>query len=310
MANKKLLASVAIVTYNGEEFLEEVLNGVAAQKTDFDFELIVIDSSSTDRTPEILERRLKDFPHHQYLQIPQKEFGHGKTRNLAVERAEGQFVAFLTQDATPAGPYWLADLIRPMLLSEAVVGVIGRQHPRPDCCPINKQDVIGTFAGLGNGLGITLYEKNVHITTQAQRDHVRFYSDANSALRKPADGSAPYRDVNYAEDQAYGEDLIAAGKIKAYTPFATVVHSHNYPLAVYRQRIYDEFLGLKKLGQPIPQLGLLETAKLVVKGTLKDWRFIVRDRDYSRRAKLKWAVLTPLYNYHRWTTVRSVGRAT
>lgn len=308
MPANNIRATIALVTYNGEEFLDEVLNGIAAQQADFEFEVIAIDSSSTDRTAEILKKRLSTFAHHQFIQIPKSEFGHGKTRNLAVAKAKGEFVVFLTQDATPAGPHWLSDIIRPMLLNKDVVGVIGRQHPRPDCCPINKQDVIGTFAGLGNGLGITLYENNHHIVTQGQWDHVRFYSDANSALRKPTDGSAPYRDVPYAEDQAYGEDLIKAGKIKAYTPFATVLHSHNYPLEVYRQRIIDEFSGLKSLGHPIPQLNFRQMVRLIVRGTLKDWRFILRDRDYSRRAKLKWSLLTPFYNYHRWSSVRSVGR--
>ena len=41
------------------------------------------------------------------IEIAPDEFGHGRTRNLAAERASGDVIAFLTQDATPV-PGWLA----------------------------------------------------------------------------------------------------------------------------------------------------------------------------------------------------------
>ncbi|MDF2713790.1 MAG: putative glycosyltransferase [Paenibacillus sp.] len=47
--------SVVMAVYNGERYLEQAVKSVLAQTYD-NFELIVVDDGSTDRTPEILRR--------------------------------------------------------------------------------------------------------------------------------------------------------------------------------------------------------------------------------------------------------------
>ncbi len=49
------MISVCTPVYNGEKFLEECVNGVLAQRYD-NFEYIIVDNASSDRTPEIIER--------------------------------------------------------------------------------------------------------------------------------------------------------------------------------------------------------------------------------------------------------------
>ena len=50
----KNLVSVVIPVKNGEEFLDEVLTVTLAQKTDFPYEVVVIDSGSKDSSLEII----------------------------------------------------------------------------------------------------------------------------------------------------------------------------------------------------------------------------------------------------------------
>ena len=148
-------ATVAILTYNGEQYLREVLDAVTGQEADFEYEVLVIDSGSTDGTLDLV-RSYRSVRLHE---IPNGEFGHGRTRNLAVSLAKGDFVAFLTQDAVPADPGWLSEMLRPFEISPDVAGVFGRQVPRPDCCPTVKRDVTKVFAGLGPDTAVLLQRR-------------------------------------------------------------------------------------------------------------------------------------------------------
>ncbi len=98
-------ASVVILTYNGEKYLSQVLEMIGRQKVK-PREVIVIDSGSTDRTLEILRQHAV-----QLIQIPNDEFSHSRTRNCAAKQAQGKYVVFLTQDATPADSCWLEQLL-------------------------------------------------------------------------------------------------------------------------------------------------------------------------------------------------------
>ncbi|MGL6337900.1 MAG: glycosyltransferase family 2 protein, partial [Waterburya sp.] len=103
------LASVVIPVKNGDEFLDEVLQQVLSQKTDFAYEVIVIDSGSTDRSLEIIKNYDVNL-----IQIDAKKFNHGLTRNLGVQKSSGEFIAFVTQDATPVNDQWLQNLVMPL----------------------------------------------------------------------------------------------------------------------------------------------------------------------------------------------------
>src|SRR4029077_13851805 len=98
----RMKATIAILTYNAGEPIKELLDSCLGQGVDFPFEVLVIDSGSTDGTVEAVRSRNTVRLH----QIPNSSFGHGRTRNLAVEQAKGDFVVFVTQDATAAAEHW------------------------------------------------------------------------------------------------------------------------------------------------------------------------------------------------------------
>lgn len=234
------LASVVLLTFNGEKYIREVLEAVFAQRTSFDFEVIVIDSGSRDKTLSIA----KSYPIRLEC-IPNAEFNHGKTRNLGAELATGQFVAYLTQDATPASPDWLQHLVSAFEISPSVAAVYGVHRPRPDCNPIIRREMEEFFSMMGPDGQPTVQtmkedEQGWEFGTKA------FYSDVNSCLRKAVWRQIPYRPLDYAEDQAFGRDILRAGYWKVFEPRAAVIHSHSYPLLGYFRRQFDEYRGLRK----------------------------------------------------------------
>ena len=80
--------SVVIPTWNGGERFGELLRVLDAQELDGDgFELVVVDSGSTDGTRE---RAIAAGAF--VLAIDQRNFQHGRTRNQAIARSAGERV--------------------------------------------------------------------------------------------------------------------------------------------------------------------------------------------------------------------------
>src|SRR5574337_394745 len=69
--------SIILLTKNGQRYLEGVLGAVFAQQTEHGYEVIAIDSGSSDGTVELLRR----YP-VALRRIPPEQFNHGATRNL------------------------------------------------------------------------------------------------------------------------------------------------------------------------------------------------------------------------------------
>ena len=130
--------SVLLVTKNGERYLDEVLDRIGQQRGCFQLdEIIAVDSGSRDRTLAILEAHAV-----RVIRIPAQEFGHGTTRNLAASHAQGDYLVFLTQDATPANADWLENLLAPVVAEPLVVGAYSRHTPRPSCHPMEWRRIV------------------------------------------------------------------------------------------------------------------------------------------------------------------------
>jgi rhamnosyltransferase len=301
-----LLATVVVLTYNGERYLRELLHAVTHQRIDGDFEVLVIDSGSTDETLKIVA----EYPQVRLLQIPNEEFGHGRTRNLAAHEARGRYVAYLTHDATPAHDRWLYELLKPFELNDRVAGVMGSQIPRAWCVPLLKYEIQSVFTGFGPGFGTTLFYEDGFIDGDAVRNAVTFYSDVNSAARRDIlTGPVPYRDVSYAEDQLFGRDLIAAGLMKAYAPRASALHSNDLTLREYDDRLAAETMGLREVGIDVEVPSMSVVSRMVARGVAKDTVRLVRDRQFSWRRKLYYLVVGPLFHLQKWRGVRRGARA-
>ena len=294
-------ATVAVLTFNGEEFLEESLKAVFAQKTKKTFEVLVLDTGSKDKTLEIV----KKFPSIRLHRIPNSEFSHGKTRNLVAELSLGDIVIFLTQDGVPAHEGWIDGMLEPFDISEKVACVFGKQIPRPHCFVTLKREVTQVFQSFGDDGSIAIQRNNDLVSTYGVINN--FFSDVNSAVRKSALIKVPFANVAYAEDQVLGIDMLKHGYLKAYTPIGAVYHSHDYSLNKYFKRKFDEYVGLRKSTGYVAQAGVRELVLGSFKAMIRDYSFLVRDRDFGALEKVHDFFLIPFYNINLRRAIRAAA---
>lgn len=98
------LISVIMPCYNAEPYLKEAVGSVMGQ-TYPKVELILVDDGSVDRSIEIAEGLIAEHPGRIKL-ITQKNLGPYPARNLGMQHARGEFIAFLDAD-----DWWTLDCL-------------------------------------------------------------------------------------------------------------------------------------------------------------------------------------------------------
>jgi rhamnosyltransferase len=207
---------------NDLSFIEKTLTAVLNQKFK-DFELINIDSGSTDGAYEIIKKYNPDKSY----QIRREDYVPGRVLNNAVKLCSGEIIVFNNSDCIPMNSDWLGNLIKPLLEHPEIVAVFGNQIPRPDAAPLVIKDYRRAF---GDG------------SISASWGH--FFSLATSAVRKCDIMRHPFNEsLKYSEDSEWSWRMKRAGWEIAYAPDAVVEHSHNYALREVWKRFYNEGLA-------------------------------------------------------------------
>src|ERR1700721_1766685 len=86
---------IIMAVYNGEPFLSEAMDSILKQ-TFTDFELVVVDDGSTDKTPDILASyRNKD---KRIVVVRQPNSGLARSLNYAMTVARGEYVVRMDAD--------------------------------------------------------------------------------------------------------------------------------------------------------------------------------------------------------------------
>lgn len=237
-------ASVIIPTKNPGPLFSEVLAQVLRQETDFEYEVLVIDSGSSDGTVEkirsISDRRLRLHC------IEPATFGHGRTRNTGVSMTSGEYAVLITHDALPTSINWLSALVSCAESDSSVAGVFGRHLAYPDADPFTKRELELHFSGFDNYTVVSLEDAERYKHDQGYRQLLHFFSDNNALIRRTVWEKIPYPDVDFAEDQLWAQKIIEAGYKKAYSFDACVYHSHNYKLVERLRRSFDESYAFKR----------------------------------------------------------------
>ena len=96
--------SVLVVTYNHENFIAQALNSVLAQKVEFDYEVLVSEDRSTDRTRDIVTEFHQRYPDRIRLILSEHNLNSNEVVGRGIRAAKGQYVALLDGD-----DYWTSE---------------------------------------------------------------------------------------------------------------------------------------------------------------------------------------------------------
>jgi len=249
---------------DGGELLEQVLAAAIAQGPS---ELIVIDSGSRDRSPEIARAAGADL-----IEIAPEEFGHGRTRNLGADRSTGELICFLTQDAVPVDG-WLDAYREAFTLDERVGAAFGPHLPRPGTSPMIARELTEFFA---------TFSPDGRPALQRRGD-ASFLSNVNACYARACWEQLRFPDVAYSEDQAFGRAMLDAGWVKVFHPGAAVLHAHDYGPLDFSRRYFDEYRGLRETTGHVEPLHLRHGVREVA----HDARWM-REQGMPRGARARW----------------------
>ncbi|MGR6337096.1 glycosyltransferase family 2 protein [Priestia megaterium] len=220
--------SIIIPTLNAEKDLKNNLLTLNKYNQLTNYEVIVVDSQSTDNTVKIAKEQ-----NYKVIEINRKDFNHGGTRNLAATYANGDILVYLTQDIIIYEDQSIHKLIQPLLENENIGLSYGRQLPHENA------GFFGSMARLFN------YDENSLIKNQSNSKELGiktvFCSNSFAAYRKSTleqVGGFP-KNVILGEDSYVAGKMILKGWAIYYCAEAKVRHSHDYNLISEFKRNFD-----------------------------------------------------------------------
>ena len=243
-------ASIIIPTLNGGAEFIECTKSILGQEFPGSFEVILIDSESSDgcleQAVELLQKKKVD---HRLIPILRKNFQHGSTRNEAAKHARGKYLVYLTQDSIPHQPDWLAQLLNPYSLDPEIVGTFGRHVAHRGHPTLLGRNLDYHFNYMNSQPLRHMGDPQVYEDHEQVRQFLHFFSNNNSSMRKAQWDICPFPDVDFGEDQTWAKIAIESGKKIYYCHNSVVRHSHCYGIresrnrAVVEMQYYYQYFG-------------------------------------------------------------------
>lgn len=263
--------SIVLPVLNGIKTLPALLDAFEIQDFPDTFELVALDSGSTDGSLDLLHRRAD-----QVIEVQPGDFNHGSTRNLGIKATSGELIVLIVQDAQPADKNWLRELLQPFEEEPELAGLSARQLPRPETGRLARR-MLGRWA-----LSQNLSWRS-HFSDPADYDRLppmeRFrasiFDNVCSCIRKAVWEEHPFPVVSIAEDLHWGRDILRAGGTLGFRPEARVLHSHERSISYEFRRTLLLHRELRRLFglRTIPKLSALLRA---IPATLADHRDCLR----------------------------------
>jgi glycosyltransferase involved in cell wall biosynthesis len=171
-----------------------------------DYEVILVDNGSTDRTVE----KAKHINSNLTL-VEIDDYYPGLAINKGVRASDGDFIVCLSAHCIPVNDNWLAALRQNFQQVQKLAGVYGRQVPTEASDLVDRRDLIRIFG----------QEKRV-------QTEYTFFHNANSMIRKEVWEQYPFdSEVTNIEDQIWADKVLSNGYKIAYEPDAAVYHHHG-----------------------------------------------------------------------------------
>ncbi len=218
--------SVVIRCFNEQKYLPGLFDALDAQ-TYRDFEVIVVDSGSFDRTRDIAEARAGKV-----LRISSHDFTFGYSLNTGIRAAAGRFVAIASAHTEPCDGRWLENLIAP-LRDDKVAMCYGRQLGKACSKFSEAEDFERSFGP---------FERDESPARWA-------VNNANSAIRKDLWLRYPFdEELTGLEDIGWARHWMDRGFRVVYRPDAALYHLHEESWRQIRRRYYREAVAARRMG--------------------------------------------------------------
>lgn len=235
---KELSIGVAIPTYQCPlPTLKNLISTI--QISSVEASILIVDSSSNNGTVEAAEKLGAEV-----IVIPQSDFNHGATREMARKYLGTDIVVMMTQDAIPESPDFLAKLIKPVQEDGAISVSYARQLPHHES---------GIFEAFPREFNYPQASQIRSLQDVSKYGVYTFFcSNSCAAYRnKVLDEIGGFQSVLTNEDYFAVAEMLQKGYKIAYAASAEVRHSHRYTLLQEFQRYFDT--GYVRAERPIIQ---------------------------------------------------------
>ncbi len=253
--------SIIIRCFNEEQHIARLLTGITRQTVQ-DYEIILVDSGSTDATLSIASQ----FP-VKVVYISPEEFSFGKALNIGCREADGEFLIFISAHCYPVYSDWLEKLTEPF------------SDPR-------------VALSYGRQIGDTTTRFSEHqifsVWFPAQSDFTKkdpFCNNANAAIRKDLWTINPYNEeITGLEDLAWSKQALEKGFLVAYSANAEIIHVHNETPIQIRNRYRREAMALKTIF-PHESFSLWDFFHLFTRNVLSDASVAIHEHTFLKNCR-------------------------
>lgn len=112
--NKEAQLSVVMVVHDQEDLLEQHLPQFLSQPSKTSYEVIVVDDSSTDRTPDILKKMKEEYPQLHTTFFPKSVPNPSRIQlalNIGIKATHGEWIVLADINRPPTSAEWIDGLI-------------------------------------------------------------------------------------------------------------------------------------------------------------------------------------------------------
>lgn len=197
--------SVVIRSFNEAEHIGDVLSAVDDQDYS-DFEIILVDSGSTDGTLEIAEEYVDTIEF-----VAPKNFTFGYSCNVGCNAASGDFISFLSAHAIPTDAQWLGTMV---------------ENLRDDEVAMTYSNQVG--ANETKFSEKRLFNELFPEERKRQTPPEYFANNASSAIKKELWEDHQFNEyLTGHEDIEWTKHFMDKGYVVVYEPDACIYHIHD-----------------------------------------------------------------------------------
>ncbi|MEE9215414.1 MAG: glycosyltransferase [Thermodesulfobacteriota bacterium] len=241
--------SIIVRAFNEERHIGKLFYELFHQKTSFRYEVILIDSGSTDASLDIVAKYNQVI----VVQISPEDFSFGYSLNKGIEKAHGEYCVFISAHCYPVSKNWLQKLIEPFNDNKVAL-VYGKQrgnhNTRYSECQIFRK---------------WFPDKSV------KRQDLAFCNNANVAIRRDIWKFNKFNEkLTGLEDINWAREVITKGYYLSYSSEAEIVHVHNETWGQVYRRYEREALAFNEI-YPNETFTFFDSIKLFLLNTSKDY---------------------------------------